>query len=106
MEHNVLLVFNRNKESLVDEIVDIFEQSVFIEDLDGMVDHEHNLDKAKKRLRSRKYDLLIVDLHAPKDSTVATSADDWDGFEFVKELHSSGHSIPSIIVTSILIRFL
>ena len=100
MEHNVLLVFNRNKESLVDEIVDIFEQSVFIEDLDGMVDHEHNLDKAKKRLRSRKYDLLIVDLHAPKDSTVATSADDWDGFEFVKELHSSGHSIPSIIVTS------
>lgn len=100
MDRNVLLVFNRNKESLVDDIRDIFDERVFVDGLEGIIDQEASLSKAQRRLELRNYDLLIVDLHVPADSMSASEAEDQMGFDWVKELHANDLGVPSIIVTT------
>lgn len=100
MKRNVLLVFNRNKESLAEVVQEVFDERVFIDGLNGLIDQETNLVKANKRLKLRQYNLLIVDLHVPADSKDASNADDRMGLEWIKALHAEGSSLPSIIVTT------
>jgi hypothetical protein len=99
MEKNVLLVFNRNKDVLVDEIKSIIQTSVFTDGVQGLIDLETSVAPARERIRLRPYDLLVVDLHVPVDGASIALAEQPTGLDFVAELHETGKGLPSIIVT-------
>ncbi len=98
MNKNVLLVFNRNKEALVHEIMEILYSQVFKGDLRGIIDREYSVAAAERNIRLRPYDMLIVDKYVPADGASISVADDQTGFEFVKYLEQNELGIPSIIV--------